>query len=99
MKKKLTFFQWQVLAATTMIPWGETETYQWIARRIGRPLAARAVGQALKINPYAPVIPCHRVIRTDGSLGGYQGKLGLAKKEFLLKIEKESALMVGIKGS
>ena len=87
----LTPFQWQVLAVTAMIPHGETRTYQWIARKIGRPKAARAVGQALRINPFAPVIPCHRVIRTDGSLGGYQGKSGLAKKDFLLKIEKETA--------
>ena len=91
MDKKLTTFQWEVLAATMMIPHGETRTYQWIAREIGRPKAARAVGQALRINPYAPVIPCHRVIRTDGSLGGYQGKSGLAKKTLLLKIEKETA--------
>ncbi|HLD69754.1 MAG TPA: MGMT family protein [Candidatus Omnitrophota bacterium] len=88
-KKNLTSFQWQVLGVTATIPYGETRTYQWIARRIGRPKAARAVGQALKINPYAPVIPCHRVIKTDGSLSGYQGKSGLAKKDFLLKIEKE----------
>ncbi len=98
-KENLTSFQWQVLGVTATIPYGETRTYQWIAQRIGRPKAARAVGQALRINPYAPVIPCHRVIRTDGSLGGYQGKSGLAKKEFLLKIEKESAPMVGIKDS
>ena len=91
MMKRLTVFQWQVLAVTTMIPWGETWTYQWIARKIGRPKAARAVGQALRINPFAPVIPCHRVIRTDGSLGGYQGQSGLTKKEFLLKIEKETS--------
>ena len=88
-KKNLTSFQWQVLGVTATIPYGETRTYQWIARRIGRPKAARAVGQALKINPYAPVIPCHRVIKTDGSLGGYQGKSGLTKKDFLLKMEKE----------
>ena len=90
-KNNLTSFQWQVLAVTAMIPHGETRSYQWIAQRIGRPKAARAVGQALRINPFAPVIPCHRVIRTDGSLGGYQGKTGLAKKTFLLKIEKETA--------
>ena len=88
----LTSFQWQVLAASAMIPCGETRTYQWIARQIGRPKAARAVGQALRINPYAPVVPCHRVIRTDGSLGGYQGKAGLARKKFLLKIEQEIAM-------
>ncbi len=90
-KSRLTEFQWQVFAATAAIPYGETRTYQWIARRIGRPKAARAVGQALRINPFAPVIPCHRVIRNDGKLGGYQGISGLTKKEMLLRIEREVA--------
>ena len=90
-KNNLTSFQWQVLGVAATIPYGETQTYQWIAQKIGRPKAARAVGQALRINPYAPVIPCHRVIRTDGSLGGYQGKSGLTKKNILLKMEQEIA--------
>ena len=90
-KKTLTSFEWQVLGAAAQIPPGETRTYQWIARAIGRPKAARAVGQALRNNPFAPVVPCHRVIKSDGSLGGYQGKTGLARKEFLLRLEKEIA--------
>ena len=90
-KSRLTEFEWQVLAATMTIPYGETRTYQWIAEKIGRPKAARAVGQALRINPFAPVIPCHRVIRTDGTLGGYQGKTGLAQKARLLRTEREVA--------
>ena len=90
-KKTLTVFEWQVLAAAALIPPGETRTYQGIARAIGNPKASRAVGQALKNNPFAPVVPCHRVIRSDGSLGGYQGKMGSAKKEFLLRLEKEIA--------
>ena len=88
-KSNLTTFQWEVLAAAAMIPWGETRTYQWIAQKISRPKSARAVGGALRINPYAPVLPCHRVIRADGSLGGYQGKAGVAKKDFMLKVERE----------
>jgi len=90
-KKILTSFEWQVLGAAALIPPGEIQTYRGIAAAIGRPKAARAVGQALKNNPFAPVVPCHRVIRSDGSLGGYQGKSGLAKKEFLLRLEKEIA--------
>lgn len=88
-QSRLTDFQWQVLDATMRIPYGETRTYQQIAREIGRPKAARAVGGALRINPFAPVIPCHRVVRTDGSLGGYQGRSGIAKKEMLLRTEQE----------
>lgn len=90
--KKLTRFEWKVLSAATKIPIGETRSYQWIARTIGKPKAVRAVGQALKKNPYPVIIPCHRVIRGDGSLGGYQGKNGNKKKELLLRLEKEIAL-------
>ena len=88
---RLTNFEWQVLAATATIPWGETRSYQWVAKTIGNPHAVRAVGQALRKNPFAPVIPCHRVIRKDGTLGGYAGKMTGSKKEFLIKIEKETA--------
>ena len=87
----LTKFEWEVLNVTLQIPIGETRSYRWVARAIGRPKAVRAVGQALKKNPYAPVIPCHRVVREDGSLGGYQGKSGIKKKERLLRLEKEIA--------
>ncbi len=90
-KTTLTPFEWKVLGATAQIPLGETRTYQGVAKAIGNPNAARAVGQALKRNPFAPVIPCHRVVRSDGSLGGYQGKTGLAQKEFLLRTEQEIA--------
>ncbi|MCK5214186.1 MAG: MGMT family protein [Candidatus Omnitrophica bacterium] len=83
----LTPFQWQVLKATLEIPLGETRSYKWVARRIGKPGSARAVGQALCRNPYPLIIPCHRVIRSDGSLGGYAGKMG-PKKARLLKREK-----------
>jgi len=75
-----------VWKACAEIPAGETRTYGWIARKIGKPGSARAVGQALGKNPFAPTIPCHRVVRSDGSLGGYSGKGGLStKKRLLLK--------------
>lgn len=85
---KLTPFEWDVLAAALSIPLGETRSYQWIAQRIGRPKAVRAVGQALRKNPYPLIIPCHRVIREDGSLGAYAGRYDSRKAE-LLALEKE----------
>jgi methylated-DNA-[protein]-cysteine S-methyltransferase len=78
-----TSFQWKVFKATLQIPLGETRTYAWIAKTIGRPKAVRAVGQALRKNPYPLIIPCHRVIRSDGSLGKYAGKDNGRKKELL----------------
>lgn len=88
MKKNLTSFEWKVLKATLQIPFGETRSYQWVAKKIGKPKAVRAVGQALKKNPYPIMIPCHRVIKSDGSLGGYAGQYTPRKKELLRK-EKE----------
>ncbi|MBI3330568.1 MAG: MGMT family protein [Candidatus Omnitrophica bacterium] len=86
---RLTAFQRRVYAATLRIPKGETRSYQWVAARIGSPRAARAVGQALRRNPFAPRVPCHRVIRADGSLGGYSG--GRAHKQALLQAESHTA--------
>ena len=80
---KLTPFEWQVLKATLTIPLGETRSYQWVAKKIGRPRAVRAVGQALRKNPYPLLIPCHRVIKSDGTLGGYAGKYDGRKKKLL----------------
>ncbi len=88
----MTPFQWQVLAATATIPLGETRSYKWVAKRIGRPRAVRAVGQALRRNPFPLIIPCHRVIRQDGSLGGYAGGSGNRKAE-LLAMERQLALI------
>ena len=85
---KLTLFQWKVLAAAMRIPLGQTRSYKWIAQKIGQPQAVRAVGQALKQNPYPLIIPCHRVIKSDGSLGGYAGRLD-KKKGRLLAMEKK----------
>ena len=79
------FYQ-KVWLACKQIPYGQTRTYKWLAEKIGSPRAYRAVGQALSKNPFAPEIPCHRVIRSDGKLGGYSG--GIDRKLALLKKEK-----------
>lgn len=82
-----TFFQKKVWEALREIPYGETRSYKQIAQRIGNEKACRAVGMANHNNPIMCIIPCHRVIGTDGSLVGYAG--GLPVKEQLLKMEKE----------
>ena len=89
MKRYPAFYQ-KVWRECAQIPAGQTRTYGWIAKKIGHPEAARAVGMALKTNPFAPIIPCHRVIRSDGSMGGYSGRGGIPGKMGLLK--KEGAL-------
>jgi methylated-DNA-[protein]-cysteine S-methyltransferase len=81
-----TPFQQRVWAALREIPYGRTASYSEIARRLGSPRAVRAVGGANGRNPISIVIPCHRVISADGSLGGYGG--GLGRKEFLLAHER-----------
>jgi len=91
--KNLTRFQWDVLKATMKIPLGQTRTYKWVAGQIGKPNAVRAVGQALKRNPYPLIIPCHRVIKEDGSLGAYAGRYN-RKKAGLLDKEKEIVLLI-----
>lgn len=80
-----TPFQRRVWAALSAIPWGETRTYGQIARAIGAPTAARAVGQANHRNPIPIFIPCHRVIGAGGALTGYGG--GLELKRILLELE------------
>jgi len=82
-----TEFQLKVWAYLRKIPRGSVKTYAQVAKDIGYPLAVRAVANAIGKNPYAPKIPCHRVIRSDGSLGGYSGKGGVKTKRFLLKKE------------
>ncbi len=86
--KRLTAFEWKVLKAVMQIPLGETRSYKWVAQKVGSPHACRAVGQALRKNPYPLLIPCHRVIRTSGALGGYAGGPS-DKKAALLAQEKE----------
>ena len=82
-----TKFQIKVWSYLRKIPRGSVKTYSQVAKDIGKPLAVRAVANAIGKNPYAPKIPCHRVIRSDGSLGGYSGKGGVKTKRFLLKKE------------
>jgi O-6-methylguanine DNA methyltransferase len=65
-------------------------TYKQIAEKIGSPKAARAVGTALSKNPFAPIIPCHRVIRSDGKLGGYSARGGIKKKLEMIKSERQN---------
>ena len=78
-------FRLDVLRELVEVPYGETVSYQELARRAGRPKAARAVGSAMATNPIPIVVPCHRVLRTGGALGGYAG--GLDAKRHLLTIE------------
>lgn len=80
-----TDFEKKVWYALKKIPFGETRTYKWVAEKIGSPSAVRAVGRALSKNPVPVVIPCHRVIESDGSLGGYSS--GTDKKRRLLDME------------
>ncbi|MCA9369359.1 methylated-DNA--[protein]-cysteine S-methyltransferase [Candidatus Woesebacteria bacterium] len=80
-----TPFQKKVWQALQNIPYGETKTYQDIANSIGRPTASRAVANAIGANPIPIIIPCHRVIRSDGTLGGYSG--GVTIKKQLLSLE------------
>lgn len=80
-------FQRRVLEEIRKVPRGQVSTYAEIARRIGAPKAARAVGQALRNNPMPIVVPCHRIIASDGSLGGYGGRLRDRRKIELLKLE------------
>lgn len=84
-----TAFQRDVWDALREIPPGETVSYAEIARRIGRPKAVRAVGAACGANPVAPIVPCHRVLASDGSLGGYG--FGLERKRALLDRERRAA--------
>ena len=83
-----TKFQIKVWNYLKKIPKGKVKTYKQIAKAIGMPKAARAVANACGKNPYAPKIPCHRVIRSDGGLGGYSGRGGIKQKLKLLRSEK-----------
>jgi O-6-methylguanine DNA methyltransferase len=80
-----TDFERDVWRVLKKIPFGETMSYKWVAEKIGNPAAVRAVGRALSKNPIPIVIPCHRVIESDGSLGGYSS--GVDRKRRLLDME------------
>ncbi|MGY9058690.1 MAG: methylated-DNA--[protein]-cysteine S-methyltransferase [Candidatus Puniceispirillales bacterium] len=82
-----TTFQIKVWNAIAKIPKGKVRTYKQLAKLIGKPKAARAVANACGQNPHPITIPCHRVIRSNGELGGYSGKGGTQQKKELLKKE------------
>lgn len=83
-----TKFQHDVWRALLKIPCGETRTYAQIAKMSGHPNAVRAVANAIGKNPLPVIIPCHRVIRSDGKIGGYSAEGGIIKKKELLIKEK-----------
>ncbi len=80
-----TPFQREVWEVARLIPYGESRSYAWVAEQIKRPRAVRAVGQALSRNTLPIVVPCHRVVASDGGLGGFSG--GLEMKRYLLRLE------------
>jgi len=86
LRGKLTDFQWRVLRALMRVPQGKTCTYADLARIAGSPLAARAVGQVMRRNPWPVIVPCHRVLASGGA-GGYSGAGGLPMKRKLLALE------------
>jgi methylated-DNA-[protein]-cysteine S-methyltransferase len=87
-----TEFDRKVWLALKEIPYGETRTYKWLAEKIGKPNASRAVGRALSRNPIPIILPCHRVIESDGSIGGYSSggdiKRRLLEIEYYMKLSK-----------
>ncbi len=85
--QKGTNFQKMVWTELKKIPFGETRTYKEIAVAIGKPKAARAVANACGKNPYPVIIPCHRVVCSDGTIGGFTGDGGVEKKRQLLRQE------------
>jgi len=84
-----TDFQIAVWKELLKIPAGSTKTYKEIALAIGKPNSSRAVANACAQNPYAPAVPCHRVVRSDGSLGGYSADGGMERKRELLDMESK----------
>jgi len=90
---RATAFQKQVWQALQKIPYGETRTYSDIARSIGQPSAVRAVATACGANPAALVVPCHRIVRSDGGLGGY--RWGIERKRELLAQEAKRSQPAG----
>jgi O-6-methylguanine DNA methyltransferase len=83
----LSDFQIRVLLELTKVPRGSTVTYKALARMAGRPNAYRAVGTAVRKNPFAPTIPCHRVVKSDGTIGNYSVRGGTRRKMQMLKFE------------
>lgn len=91
---KGTDFERQVWFALKEVPYGETRTYKWLAEKVGKPAACRAVGQALSRNPIPIILPCHRIIESDGSIGGYSAGVDIKRRlleiEYYIKLAKKS---------
>jgi methylated-DNA-[protein]-cysteine S-methyltransferase len=85
-----TDFEKKIWSCIKDIPFGETKTYKWVAEKVGNPSATRAVGQALSKNPVPIVLPCHRVIESDGSIGGYSSGVNIKRR--LLEMEYYSKI-------
>jgi len=85
-------FARKVYKVVLTIPLGEVRTYKWVAQKIGKPKAYRAVGQVLKNNPHPLIIPCHRIIESSGKIGGYVG--GKKIKQGLLNLERQIKKLV-----
>lgn len=90
---RFTLFQKKILLEVLNIPKGETRSYAWIAGKAGFPKACRAVGEVMRRNPYAPHVPCHRVISSNGRIGGYSK--GVLQKRVLLR--KEGVILTYVK--
>ncbi len=88
--ESLSQFTRKVLQKVRTIPYGETRSYKWVARKLGFCKGSRAVGQALKRNPLTIIIPCHRVIKSNGEIGGFSK--GIVVKKKLLNMEKQCLL-------
>ena len=91
---KGTEFDRKVWLTLKEVPYGETRTYRWLAERIGKPSACRAVGQALSRNPIPIIFPCHRIIKSDGSIGGYSSGIDIKRRllefEYYVKLSKKT---------
>jgi len=85
---RLTEFRRGVTLACRRIPYGSTATYHDLARAVGRPRASRALGRVMAVNPLPLVIPCHRVVRSDGTLGGFSSPQGIKQKQRMLALEQ-----------
>ncbi|MFQ5900935.1 MAG: methylated-DNA--[protein]-cysteine S-methyltransferase [Thermodesulfobacteriota bacterium] len=91
-----TSFQRMVWETTKTIPYGETRTYGWVSQKLSKPFAFRAVGQALAVNPLPLIIPCHRVIRADGKLGGFSLPGSSYLKERIIELERLQKEVFGL---